>query len=80
MNKKILVCGATGFMGKNIAQYFEKLDGFEVYATGLKRSLENWPSDRFFKVDLTNREQVKTLFESNKFDIVIQAAATTSGS
>jgi len=78
--KKVLVCGATGFMGRNISEYFEKLDGFEVYATGLKRKLENWPSDRFFKVDLTNREQVKNLFESEQFDIVIQAAATTSGS
>tara|TARA_R110002020_G_scaffold378887_2_gene589923 strand:+ start:5420 stop:6400 length:981 start_codon:yes stop_codon:yes gene_type:complete len=78
--KKILVCGATGFMGRNISEYFEKLDEFEVYTTGLKRKLENWPSDRFFKVDLTNREQVKTLFESEQFDIVIQAAATTSGS
>ncbi|HAI42362.1 MAG TPA: hypothetical protein DCM40_31750, partial [Maribacter sp.] len=29
---------------------------------------------------LTNREQVKNLFSSTQFDIVIQAAATTSGS
>jgi len=80
MNKKVLVCGATGFMGRNIAEYFAKLDGFQVYATGLKRTLKGWPSDRFYKADLTNREQVKNLFESEQFDIVIQAAATTSGS
>tara|TARA_R100000030_G_scaffold77748_1_gene60674 strand:- start:405 stop:1370 length:966 start_codon:yes stop_codon:yes gene_type:complete len=78
--KKVLVCGATGFMGRNIAEYFQNLDEYEVYATGLKRQLEDWPSDRFFKVDLTNREQVKNLFSSTQFDIVIQAAATTSGS
>ncbi|HAI42363.1 MAG TPA: NAD(P)-dependent oxidoreductase, partial [Maribacter sp.] len=52
--KKVLVCGATGFMGRNIAEYFQNLDEYEVYATGLKRQLEDWPSDRFFKVDLTN--------------------------
>lgn len=80
MTKKILICGATGFMGRNIAEHFENLQGFEVYATGLKRSIDKLSSDRFFKVDLTNRDQVKSLFESNKFDIVIQAAATTSGS
>jgi len=62
MNKKVLVCGATGFMGRNIAEYFAKLDGFQVYATGLKRTLKGWPSDRFYKADLTNREQVKTHF------------------
>jgi len=78
--KKVLVCGATGFMGRNIAEFFENLEGYEVYATGLKRKLENWNSNRFYQVDLTNRQEVKALFESNKFDVVIQAAATTSGS
>ena len=79
-NRKILVCGATGFMGRNIAEFFESLEGYEVYATGFKRELEGWDSNRFFKVDLTNRQQVQNLFENNKFDVVVQAAATTSGS
>ena len=78
--RKILICGATGFMGRNIAEFFDKLDNFDVYATGLKRSLSDWDSDKFFKVDLTNREQVNKLFNTHNFDIVIQAAATTSGS
>ena len=67
-------------MGRNIAEFFDKLDNFDVYATGLKRSLSDWDSDKFFKVDLTNREQVNKLFNTHNFDIVIQAAATTSGS
>jgi GDP-L-fucose synthase len=80
MNKRILVCGATGFMGRNIAEYFEGIEGFEVYATGLNRTLDQWPQDRFFKVDLTSRLEVEDLFSKHKFDVVIQAAATTSGS
>ncbi len=79
-SKKILVCGATGFMGRNIAEYFNNLSEFEVYATGHKRVLPNWPKDRFFSVDLTSRTEVQELFSKEKFDVVIQAAATTSGS
>ena len=80
MNKKILICGATGFMGRNVAEYFNNLKNYDVYATGKTRVLEGWPSDRFYTVDLTRPEEVKNLFEKHKFDIVVQAAATTSGS
>ena len=37
--KKVLVCGATGFMGRNITEYFDKQEGYEVYAVGHKRQL-----------------------------------------
>ncbi len=67
-------------MGRNIAEYFENIDGYEVYAVGLKRKLPNFPDNRFFTANLTNRAEVAELFDSHKFDIVIQAAATTSGS
>jgi len=80
MSKKLLICGATGFIGRNLAEYFEKLDEYEVYATGFTRNLDNWTSERFIKVDLTNKKEVNRLFEENKFDIVLQAAASTSGS
>ena len=80
MSKKLLICGATGFIGRNLAEYFEKLDEYEVYATGFTRNLDNWPPERFIKVDLTNKKEVNRLFEENKFDIVLQAAASTSGS
>lgn len=78
--QKILVCGATGFMGRNIVEYFLANEKYEVYATGLKRVLPEFPSERFFKIDLTSKNQVNELFRKNKFDIVIQAAANTSGS
>jgi nucleoside-diphosphate-sugar epimerase len=35
--KKVLVCGATGFMGRNIVEYFEKQEGYEVYAVRYSR-------------------------------------------
>lgn len=79
-NKKILVLGATGFMGKNIVEHFLPLENYEVYAVGLKHQLKNFPEDRFFVVDLTSKKEVNKLFQRHQFDVVIQAAANTSGS
>ncbi len=80
MNKKILICGATGFMGKNITNFFSSLENYDVFAVGDKRALEGWSEDKFYKVDLTNKKEVDILFSKHKFDVVVQAAANTSGS
>ena len=79
-SKKVLVCGGTGFMGTNIANYFEALDGYEVHITGLKRCVSGWPTERFHYINLTVRDQVDSLFKEHNFDVVVQAAANTSGS
>ena len=79
-NKKlnILICGATGFIGKNMLDHFSKKKNARVFATyhhknKFKKNNVNW-----IKIDLCNKVQVdKTL---KNIDIVIQAAATTSGS
>lgn len=78
MTKKILVCGATGFIGRNIAEYFSKNGDFEVYGTYLNSKPFNNPKINLIKVDLTNKEDVDDLLD-NGFDVIIQAAATTSG-
>jgi len=77
---KILICGGTGFIGRNLALHFEKNENYDVYITGLTRKIESWPDEKFFKIDLTDKASVNALFEKNKFDTVIQAAANTSGS
>ena len=79
-NKKLLVCGGTGFMGRNIANYFNSLAGYEVHITGYKRQIADWPESQYHQIDLTSRQDVNQLFEKNNFDVVIQAAANTSGS
>lgn len=78
--KKILICGATGFMGKNISEYFSDLDEYEVYGVGHTRDYINWPGEKIYNEDLTTQVGIDTVFNDQKFDIVIQAAATTSGS
>tara|TARA_B100001123_G_scaffold450868_1_gene624577 strand:+ start:3755 stop:4714 length:960 start_codon:yes stop_codon:yes gene_type:complete len=77
--KKILVCGATGFMGRNISEYFSNLENFQVYGVANTRRYDDWPGKKIFYEDLTTQGGIDAVFNSEKFDIVIQAAATTSG-
>ena len=77
VKKKVLVCGATGFIGKNMAEYFAALPNFEVYGTYWQAEpLEN-PNIHMIEADLTNKEDVDKAVQGK--DIIIQAAATTSG-
>lgn len=76
--KKILVCGATGFIGRNMAEYFAALPGFEVYGTYWKAEPLQNPRIHMVEADLTNKEDVNRVVEGK--DVIIQAAATTSGS
>ena len=78
--KKILVCGAAGFMGTNIALDLAK-KGYEVYTVTHKTPLEKIVLENTtnnYIVDLTDRDQVNNLF-AKEFDIVVQAAAYTTG-
>lgn len=78
MKKKVLVCGATGFIGRNMAEYFSGLDAYQVFAVYNKRPPFEWPALTWVKADLTRPEEVDQVVEG--MDIIVQAAATTSGS
>ena len=57
MTRKILICGATGFIGRNIAEYYADNDEFKVYGTYFNsKPLEN-PNIEMIKVDLTDKKQ-----------------------
>lgn len=75
--KKVLVCGATGFIGRNIAESFAERDGFEVYGTYLNAGPPDNPKIKMIRADLTNKDDVNRAIKGT--DIIIQAAATTSG-
>ena len=77
MREKILVCGATGFIGRNIAESLAKRDGFEVYGTYLNAEPLDNPKIKMIRADLTNKDDVNRAIKGT--DIIIQAAATTSG-
>jgi len=75
--KKVLICGATGFIGRNIANHFSKEKGFEVYGTYHKTKPYQASKIHMMSADLTNEKDVKKVIKG--MDVVIQAAATTSG-
>ena len=58
--KKILICGATGFIGRNLLDYFYNQNKYKIKAVCFKRNPIK-----------SNQEDI---------DIVLQFAATTSGS
>lgn len=73
----VLVCGASGFIGRNIIERLIQRDDLIVYGT----YFETKPDIRgtsLIKVDLTKESEVSQIIEGK--DIVIQAAAVTSGS
>lgn len=77
-NVKVLICGATGFIGRNITEKFALIPEFEVHAVRFKRPEYDLPNITWHQADLRNPEDVERVLEGK--DIIIQAAATTSGS
>jgi nucleoside-diphosphate-sugar epimerase len=77
MKKKILVLGATGFIGRNMAEYFADQSDFEVYGTYLNSNPLDHLEIRMSRADLTNQHEVDSVVKG--MDIIIQAAAITSG-
>jgi len=77
--KKILICGATGFIGKNITLGLSKNKNYEIHAVRFKRpAYKTSDNVKWHKADLRDPASVDKLIKN--MDIVVQAAATTSGS
>lgn len=76
--KRAVVCGATGFIGRNLAEILVKNDRYEVVGVYHKRPPYELPGIEWIRADLTSPEDVDRAVSGA--DILIQAAATTSGS
>lgn len=77
MKQKLLVCGATGFIGRNMVEYFAKLGEYDVHAVHFSRPEFACKGVTWHKADLRDPRMVDKLLEG--VDIIVQAAATTSG-
>jgi GDP-L-fucose synthase len=74
---KILICGATGFIGRNLVESLSKNPGNIITAVFNKKSPFYIDNVNFIQADLTISEDVNKIVKSQ--DIVIQAAANTTG-
>ena len=76
--KNVLICGATGFIGKNLVEHFLKKKNVNVIATYHIKKKINRYNVKWKKIDLCKKKDVEKVL--NNVDILIQAAAATSGS
>lgn len=79
--KKVLICGATGFIGRNLLENLIEDNRYEVYAVMHERrpprSLLEDKRIHWVDADLREAADVARILEGQQ--ILIQAAATTSG-
>ncbi|MDC0335507.1 NAD-dependent epimerase/dehydratase family protein [Pseudodesulfovibrio sp.] len=75
--QKALVCGSTGFIGRNMATALADCGQYDVYGTHFKRDAIDHPGVTSIHADLTRAKDVDKAVKG--MDIIIQAAATTSG-
>ncbi len=78
MRKKILILGASGFIGHNLAEFFARMSDYDVYGTYFNSKPPELDGVVMKKADLTQREEMDSVLAG--MDIVVQAAAVTSGS
>merc|ERR1712113_237049 len=69
LKMRILVTGASGFLGRNLVQFLEEAN-HEVIPIYGKNKIKNG-----FQLDLLDREQVDKLVLSSKADCCVHAAA-----
>lgn len=74
--EKILICGASGFIGRNIFDFFATRNDIELIGTCLGDRFSADP--RIIDADLTKKENVREVTKG--VDTIIHAAAVTAGS
>lgn len=74
---KLLICGATGFIGRNLAETLARKGEYEITAVAHHRPAFSCGDIRWIEADLTRAEDADRAVAGQ--DIVIQAAAATSG-
>lgn len=72
-----MITGATGFIGRNLAEYYSKFNEYEVYGTYFNSTPSPIPNVKMIHADLTKQADVDRVISG--INILIQAAATTSG-
>lgn len=77
MKKKVLICGATGFIGRNFVEQLSRRADLDVHAVRFKREEYACSNVTWHHADLRNPADIERVIAGT--EIIIQAAATTSG-
>ncbi len=79
MKTKILILGgANGFIGRNLVNYFKNNENFDVYSSWNKDLPIYDKKCLYLQADLTLKDDVKSLFNLVRPEIVLQFAAYTT--
>ncbi|MGD1805088.1 NAD-dependent epimerase/dehydratase family protein [Dapis sp. BLCC M126] len=73
-----MICGATGFIGRNFTESFALKHKYEVHAVWHQRPPFELDNVTWYQGDLRNPQDVERLVAG--MDVIIQAAGTTYGS
>jgi GDP-L-fucose synthase len=76
--RKVLVCGATGFIGRNLVEHLSQQSDVELHAARYQRPAFGPDTIHWHQADLRRAGDVERLVAG--MDVIVQAAATTSGS
>jgi len=75
--RRVLICGATGFIGRNMAERFAGRADCDVLGICHDRPPYQLAGLRWMQADLTDASAVDRIVRG--VDVIVQAAATTSG-
>ena len=76
--KRILICGATGFIGRNLLDYYYQKGEHKIRAVHYKRPpAAGYPGAEWMNCDLRNPRHIREALKD--VDIILQFAATTTG-
>lgn len=75
--KTILICGATGFIGRNLLDYYTKKKEYRIRAVHFKSQPVSCEGVEWVQCDLRDSESIKKVLQG--VDIIMQFAATTTG-
>jgi len=76
--QKILLTGANGLVGQTLVSKLQLSPGFELLATSASVcKIKGMDPDQFLQMDITSPDQVRSVFDRFRPDVVIHCAAMT---